>query len=74
MEDMRRIIREELRPLWKRIDNHDREIYGHNGTPGLTTKVDANTRHTQRVTWHLRAAWTAVLGFAGTIGYRLFGQ
>lgn len=65
-EDVREIIREELRPVWRRIERHDREIYGHNGTPGIMTKVEQNSS----IGLQIKAVWLTILGGIGTYIFR----
>lgn len=85
MEDVRKVIRAELdrdrRSLMETLRRHDdeigalhREMYGYNGTPGLTTKVDANTRHAQRVTWYMRTMLGGFVAFLVGWFTNPFGQ
>lgn len=71
-EDVRQIIKDELRPLWKRVEALDREVRGHNGTPGVTERLGLVYQHVNRWTWHARALWVAMLSGAGAVMARAF--
>lgn len=64
--------KEDVQELTRWVRSLDRAIRGHNGTPGIAARVDANEKFISRVTWHVRVVWVAILGGAGTAIARAF--
>lgn len=70
LEELRKAIKEEVRPVWKMLEKHERTIYGNNGDPGLRTRLATMEKDVQantKLRHHVYGIW-GTIGAGGLVG------